>query len=113
MGVFGVEMSLFIKLLRIVNGKQYYKLTTDEKKELRENEYKKVTSLYILTVNIFLVFMIFVLTLISLNVIDLGLNFFAHTTTTVAMIFFAVMSVLLILQKYKVIAFLSKIKLER
>lgn len=43
-------------LLKLINGKQYYKLTQEEKRNLRDKEYKKVLGSYIMISNTFMVF---------------------------------------------------------
>ena len=105
-------MKVCKRFFEFLNGKQYCELTKDERNELRNSEYNKVTGLYIITVNSILIFSIFVLSMISLKLIKLPLNTFAYTVTFIGLSFLALMSVLLILQKYKKPPILHKIKFD-
>ena len=57
-------------LLKLINGKQYYKLTQEEKRNLRDEEYKKVLGSYIMISNTFMVFGLIMVILMINKIID-------------------------------------------
>ena len=86
-------------LLNLINGKQYYKLTREEKRNLRDEEYKKVLGPYIMISNTFMVFGLIVVILILNRIIDVPFGSLMFYLCVGVVIFLVIASVVMFIQQ--------------
>ncbi len=86
-------------LLKIINGKQFYKLTQEEKRILRNREYKKVLGSYIMISNTFMVFGLIVVILMLNKIMDVPLDSPVFYLSVGIVIFLVIASIVMFIQQ--------------
>ncbi len=86
-------------ILKLINGKEYYQLTKEEKVRLRNEEYKQILDSYIVISITFLVFTLIVAILIAQGTLDVPLKSVTFILIACVMVFLLIISVLMLVQK--------------
>ncbi len=104
---------MFKSILKIINGKEYYTLSVEEKKQLRDEEYKYILSSYLIILNTFIVFGLIMILLTVTGILRIPLNSMPFYFQIVIEVFLILISIPMTIQKHqKKSNFLSKIKFD-
>ncbi len=100
-------------ILKLINGKEYYTLSDEEKTLLRDEEYKNVLSSYIVISNTFIVFGLIAILLTVIGILRLPLTSVTFYLEVIIVLFLIGVSILMMLQKHqRWMKVLGKVKLD-